>query len=308
MKTKGQITAALLVAALGAAGCSRTGETQTSSQGSQGQTTPVSMTTESSARPPVADKVVIGPVSFADGEAAYRAGNYRKAADVFEQYTKQQPDNAWGHFMYGLSASRSGDPAKAGLAFEEALRIDPDHVKSLTNLSRVLIDQRRLDEAFEKLTHAVEIEPNSPEVHRLLGRAYNAQGKTEDAVEAYRRAIELDDKDAWSMNNLGLLFLERGRPNDALPLLARAVLLKKDVAMFHNNLGMALEHTGRFAAATMAYNGALNAEPGYTKAQKNLERVQAVKVGSEEPFDLEALAGGHSEQTQKQADETTPDN
>jgi len=63
------------------------------------------------------------------------------------------------------------------------------------------------------------------------------------------------------MNNLGLLFLEQGDAEEALPLLCRAVQLRKDVAAFHNNLGMALEQ--------------LDA---------------AVKVGHEEPFDLEATA------------------
>ena len=147
MKTNGQITAALLVATLAAAGCSSTGETP---QSQREQATPVSMTNSPPPRP-AADKTAIGPVSFADGEAAYRAGNYKDAENVFERYTKEQPDNAWGHFMYGLSASKSGDPAKAEIAFEEALRLDPNHVKSMTNLSRVLIDQKRFEEAFEKL-------------------------------------------------------------------------------------------------------------------------------------------------------------
>lgn len=302
MNTNGQITAALLVATLAAVGCSRTDETQ---QSQRGQATPVSMTTNSSSPTPVADKTPIRSVSFADGEAAYRAGNYKDAENVFEQYTKQEPANAWGHFMFGLSASKSGDPAKAEIAFKEALRLDPNHVKSMTNLSRVLIDQKRFEEAFEKLTYAVEKEPDSAEVHRLLGRTYDGQGKTEDAIASYRRAIELNDKDAWSMNDLGLLFLKQDRPDDAVPLLAKAVLLNKNVAVFHNNLGMALEHTGRFGAATMAYSGALNADPGYTKAQKNLERVQAMKVGPEESFDLEALAGAHTQEPQRPADETT---
>ena len=91
MKTNGQITAALLVATLAAAGCSSTDKTQ---QTQRGQATPVSMTTGSSLPTPVADKTPIGPVSFADGEAAYRAGKYKDAENVFEQYTKQEPANA----------------------------------------------------------------------------------------------------------------------------------------------------------------------------------------------------------------------
>ena len=83
----------------------------------------------------------------------YKAGKYGEATEVFEQYTVEKPDNAWGHFMLGLSASKGGDPAKAEKAFEEAIRIDPKHVKSLLNLSRVLIDKGRFDDASLKLTH-----------------------------------------------------------------------------------------------------------------------------------------------------------
>ena len=173
------------------------------------------------------------------------------------------------------------DPRKAEKAFAAALSIDPDHLKSLVNLSRVLIEQKRFDDALDKLTRAGDIEPNSNEVYRLMGRAYHANGKTDDAVDAYRRAIELDDKDVWSMNNLGLLFLEKQRADEAVPLLTKAVELKKDVPAFHNNLGMALEHTGTFGAAAVAYNDALAADPGYEKAKLNLARVDAVKKGPE---------------------------
>jgi tetratricopeptide (TPR) repeat protein len=233
-----------------------------------------------------------GPVSFADADAAYQAKNYREAVMLFEQYTEQRPTNAWGHFMLGLSAWKAADLPKAEGAFEEALNIDPNHLKSLVNLSRVLIDQRRFDDALVRLTHASEVAPSSVDVQRLLGRVYAAQHKTDDAVNAYRRAIALDARDAWSMNNLGLLFLEQERAGDALPLLARAVMLKKDAPEFQNNLGMALEHTGRFGAAAAAYRDALTAAPGYGKAQQNLARVEAVKVSGEEPFDLEGTAEG----------------
>ena len=196
---------------------------------------------------------ITGPVSFADGEAAYQARKYSDATAIFERYTEQRPDNAWGHYMLGLSAWKSGDLAKSEQAFEKALSIDPHHVKSLVNLSRVFIDQKRHDDAVDRLTRAAEIDPESIEVYRLLGRTYHAQGKTDEAVDAYRRAIELNELDAWSMNNLGLLFLETQRADEALPLLAKAVELRKDVPAFHNNLGMALEHTGRFKAAATAY-------------------------------------------------------
>jgi tetratricopeptide (TPR) repeat protein len=301
MRTNGQITAVLLLAAFAAVGCSNPfEEPKTKTQ----QQPPVSAQAKAIAVPNAGDikdeegtagyvsTKSAGPVSFADADAAYQAKNYGEAARLFEQYSERRPNNAWGHFMLGLSAWKAGDVATAEGGFEEALKIDPNHVKSLVNLSRVLIDQRRFDEALVRLTHAGEVDANSIDVQRLLGRVYAAEHKTDEAVNAYRRAIALDAQDAWSMNDLGLLFLEQDHAEEALPLLCRAVQLRKDVAAFHNNLGMALEHTGRFLAAAEEYRGALTADPGYMKAKQNLARVEAVKVGHEEPFDLEAMAKG----------------
>ena len=296
MRINRQTTAVLLVAAFAAVGCSKPfDERETKAQQQSTKATPIAVPNavdaedEEGAGGNVPTKSV-GPVSFADGDAAYQAKNYSEAAAVFEQYTERRPNNAWGHYMLGLSAWKAGDPAKAEGAFDDALKIDPNHLKSLVNLSRVLIEQRRFDDALVRLTRAGEVDASSVEVQRLLGRVYAAEHKTDEAVSAYRRAIALDARDGWSMNNLGLLLLEQDHAEEALPLLCRAVLLGKDVPEFHNNLGMALEHTGRFAAAAAAYRDAVSADPGYRKAQQNLARVEAIKTGHEEPFDVEATA------------------
>jgi len=246
---------------------------------------------------------ITGPVSFADAESLFQAKKYDEATKAFEAYTTRKPANPWGHYMLGLAAWKGGDLVKSELAFETALSADPTHMKSFLNLSRVLIERKRYDEAIEKLTRAGEVDPESATVPRLMARAFSAQHKTDDAIDAYRHAIALDMSDAWSMNNLGLLYLEQGFVEDAVPYLAKAVLTK-DVAAFHNNLGMALEHQGRFVAAATAYKGALTADPAYKKAKQNLTRVEAVKSGPEEPLDLVALARGTDEDRKVANDET----
>jgi tetratricopeptide (TPR) repeat protein len=289
MERTGQAAAALLVAAFSIAACSRSDEGKHAQSKSPDIAVAKPVTPPPTPQPaqpsdseelignatPTATPKVTG--SFADGEAAYRERKYADATAIFESYTERRPANPWGHYMLGLSAWKSGDLPKSEQAFEKALSLDPQHVKSLVNLSRVFIDQKRHDEAVDRLTRASEIEPESAEVHRLLGRTYYAQHKSDEAIDAYRHAIDLNERDAWSMNNLGLLLLETKRADEALPLLASAVELRKDVAEFHNNLGMALEHTGQFKAAATAYAGALTADPGYEKAKQNLARVEAIK-------------------------------
>jgi tetratricopeptide (TPR) repeat protein len=309
MKPNGKV-AAVVVLACAVVGCSKRGDSQKTKAAETTQPKAVEALNQSAKAVDGEGFVgtpapkISGPVSFGDGEAAYQARNYGEATALFEQYITRRPDNPWGHYMLGLSAWKSGDLAKSESAFETALRIDPMHMKSLVNLSRVLIEQKRYDDAIVKLTVAGEVDAESANVQRLMARAYRAKGETDQAIDAYRRAIALDGSDAWSMNNLGLLYLEQGFVEDALPYLAKAVLMKENVAAFHNNLGMALEHQGRFVAAATAYQGALTADPGYKKAKQNLVRVEAVKSGPEEPFDLAVVARGTDEDRKVASDET----
>ena len=290
MRPKRQVTAVLLMAAFAAVGCTKRDTTKATESRDSAQAKPVAAASELAPLAATDEEgfvkdttpTVKGPASFADGEAAYKAKNYTEATAIFEGYTAQKPENAWGHFMLGLSTWKGGDLDKSQKAFETALSIDPDHFKSLVNLSRVFIEKKQYDEAINTLMKAGDIETNSTDVYRLLGRAYHAQDKTDDAIDAYRRAIELDDKDAWSMNNLALLLLETKHAEEAVPLLTSAVEIRKNVPEFHNNLGMALEHTGRFSAAETAYGNAVATDPANEKAKQNRARVEAVKKGPEE--------------------------
>jgi len=286
----------MVLAAFGAVGCSRE-KTPQAKHAATDAAQPALTSKTASAALGQADgeqlKASVAPAisnSFADGEAAYRARNYGEATAIFEGYVARRPKNAWGHYMVGLSAWKNGDLARSEQAFEQALSIDGSHMKSLVNESRLFIDQKRYDDAIDRLTRASMIDTESSEVFRLLGRTYTAKGDTEHAIAAYRAALQLNEEDAWSMNNLGLLLVQAKRADEALPLLAKATELQKDVAEFHNNLGMALEHTGRYKAAAKAYGEAVTTNPGYGKAKSNLARVEAVKSGPEEPFDVEQAA------------------
>lgn len=289
MRPTRTITAVLLLAAFGAVACSKR-DRSTKKQAHTPDTAHTKpITTESTSQPPKAvdapakeHAAVAGePLSFADGQAAYQARKYGEAAAIFEAYTERRPGNAWGHYMLGLSAWKHGDFPKSEKAFEKALSIDPKHVKSLVNQSRLFIDLKRHDDAIDRLSRAVDLDPENREVNRLLAHTYHLQGKTDEAVAVYRQVLEADEYDAWSMNNLGLLLLETDHADEAVPLLTKAVALRKEVAEFHNSLGLALEHTGHFRAAADAFSGALLADPGFEKAKHNLQRVEAVKGGPE---------------------------
>ncbi|HEX5385544.1 MAG TPA: tetratricopeptide repeat protein [Gemmatimonadales bacterium] len=230
-------------------------------------------------------------MTYDDAEAAFHAGHYTEATDGFTGYTESHPENPWGFYMLGLSAWKAGNQGEALHAFDEALALDPNHVKSLLNSSRVLIELGRAEEAVDRLNTALTVHSSSNDAYRLLGRAHALLGESDSAVGAYHHAIALDPRDAWAMNNLGLLYLDRGQAGDALPPLVSATRIRDNSPVFQNNLGQALEHAGYFSAAASAYETALAADSGYTKASVGLSRVQGREdQPSFGALDLDALA------------------
>ena len=218
--------------------------------------------------------VVPEGVTYATAESAFTAKRYSEAVEMFAVIAERKPENPWNHYMLGLSAWKAGDRDRAEGAFTAAIERDPKHLKSELNLTRVLLEMGRTDDALIHVEKGLAIDSTSADGWRLLGRVQGESNKVEPALEAYRKAIVLDEKDVWSMNNMGLILIKEGRFPEALGPLARATELKPEVAVFQNNLGMALERTGHLAAATAAYRAAVTSDSTYTRAAVSLARVE----------------------------------
>lgn len=212
-------------------------------------------------------------VEYDLGEVAFREKRYGDATQLFSTYVGQRPTNPWGHYMLGLSAWKSGDLPKARESFERTLELDPKHVKSLLNITRVLLDQEQPKEARKRVEVALKLDPTSSEAHRLMGRVQTTLKQNEEAIVSYRLALSHDPKDVWSMNNMALILIQQRKYEDALPPLARAVQIDSTIPVVQNNLGIVLEHLGQYVLATNAYRSALAADSGYTKAVMSLARV-----------------------------------
>ncbi len=252
---------------------STTGATTTASTGAE---TPAGGTTSATSTDKL--RAIAVPTiipSYADAEQAFHRGRYDEAVGMFGAYAEANPDNAWGQYMLGLSAWKTGDHTRALEAFDAALRIEPTHRKSLLNSARVLIETGRPQDALDRVEQALAIEPLSGEALRLKGRAHHELGQIPQAIDAYERAIALDDRDVWALNNLGYLYIQQGRSDAALPPLARAVEIRSHVPVFQNNFGTALERSGYFLSARDAYQAALQADSTYAKAAVGLDRVNA---------------------------------
>ena len=82
-------------------------------------------------------------VSLPEAESVYREKKYVEASEMFASFVDQHPSNPWGFYMLGLSSWKAGNLDQAEGAFVKANELDPKHVKTLLNLTRVHLDQGR---------------------------------------------------------------------------------------------------------------------------------------------------------------------
>jgi len=279
----------LAAVALGAAACTTSDLPKTPKSTDSVAAAPVVVQPAAPATPDSSATAVPESVSYAMADSAYTARDYGRAADLFDAYSKRRPQNPWGFYMLGLSAWKAGQLDRARGAFEDALQLDPKNVKSMVNLSRVLLEEDRPRDALSQVRAALAVDSGSADAWRVLGRVQGHLGHLDDALDAYHTALALEPQDTWSMNNMGLLLIGAGRYGDALGPLARAVQLDEHgVPAFENNLGIALERTGHLTLAAEAYRHALQSDSTYAKAQVSLARV--AQLGDDSSADSVTVA------------------
>ncbi len=218
--------------------------------------------------------------TYESGDAAYKAGKYRDAAELYKVRVGSKQDDANGFYMLGLSSWKAGDFAGSKEAFDKSIELNPGFAKSYFNEARLLLDTKRAPEALELIAKGRGIDSTSPDGVRLKARAQSESGDIESAMTTYRDLLIRDDADTWGLNNLGVLWLDRGQFEDALGPLARAVQVKPTAPVFQNNFGMALERSGYRIAALRHYEEAVRDDSTFTKAVKNAERMRGIVTDS----------------------------
>lgn len=128
-------------------------------------------------------------------------------------------------------------------------------------LARLLVEQRRFEDALAEAGQAIRLRPNDAFGHEARGLALSGLGRTGDAAGAYERAIELDPSSFGTRYNLGNVYRAAGRLDDAASCYRYAVRLDPGQARTWNNLGDTYRALGQLEDAADAFRAALLLQP-----------------------------------------------
>lgn len=189
--------------------------------------------------------------------AAFRAGNYSSAAELFadaetaapgatdallyrakslvhlqdfiaaeralRSYVSLHPTSSDGLYMLGFVLHRQNRPAESLATYTKAAAITipaADDLK-IVGLDYVLLED--YPDAIKWLEKAVLTDARNIEAWYSLGRTYYTVGRLADARKAFRAVLDLDPQNVKAENNLGLIHESSGEPDAAIEAYRRAI-------------------------------------------------------------------------------------
>lgn len=173
----------------------------------------------------------------------------------------------------------TADVAARRLLAEASIRRDLEKVgydaHLLLQLTGLLREMGRNDEAERALARVREREPDNPDALRELGLCLLADGRVEDAERVLTECLRRDPNQNVARVELGSILARSGRTGPAIALFEKALEASPGLAPVHNNLATAYFAEGRLDRAERHYRRAVALDEGYFGAWFNLGRVLA---------------------------------
>lgn len=209
--------------------------------------------------------------AFANGFLA----NHRvaDAVQILNAWAADFPEDPRPHTGIGLVHKNAGQFTLAVAAFREALKRDPDRVRARLQLSEVLIDLHRFDEAVSETWKVCRVEPENAVALTIHGQAQHYSGMNEDALRSLMKAVKLAPTNLKAMLALAQLHNDSGRFTAAIELLRKCMQKESFNVDVRSAIGTALRGIGKTDEATLHFKYCAEASEAHSRIQTNLDKL-----------------------------------
>jgi len=202
------------------------------------------------------DRSCLDAVRLALARAYLQGADDRKALRILtgiqrtDRLSRQDPEI---NNLLGVAYFYEEMYTEAAFHFKRALKLDPGMKVALFNLKSI---NRRM-------------------LHLNAARAYQKAKEYDRAIKEYRDLLWISQNFVNGRYRLGLLYREMGLVNDALKELQRAYKinpLHRQAHMILKSIGDIYASKGDLISAVESYSAAINLNPNYTEALRELEK------------------------------------
>jgi tetratricopeptide (TPR) repeat protein len=197
--------------------------------------------------------------------------NIEKAVSEFQAILKIDPTDTYSALWLARLYRFENRHDEAEQVLRGLIQREPDNGPALEQLSQLLIDEGRSQEAIDLLTRTAG-DSSSPDVYDLLGDAYTQDKNYPKAEEAYRKAIDLDPDDPGHRHGLAQALLSENKYAQALEQFKKLAELEPGTAENYLRMAQLDRRLGQ-----------------YDDAESNLQHAKQLAPGSVEILYNEAL-------------------
>jgi len=184
-----------------------------------------------------------------------------KAAEQFQAILKVDPSDSYSALWLARLYRFENRHEDAEKVLRGVLQREPDNETALEQLSQLLLDESRSQEAIDLLTSAAG-DSASPDIYDLLGDAYSQSKDYAKAEAAYRKAVEGDADDPGHRHGLAEALLAQDKYADALEQFKRLSELEPGSWENHLRAAQLYRRLGEFDQAESSLMRAKQLAPG----------------------------------------------
>ncbi len=200
---------------------------------------------------------------FVRAECRRRQGDTAAAAEDEKQFKAATARTAWDYYLPGHAAESRGDLDEAIRSYRAALRLQPNHYKSLFVLAGCFNTDKinRRPEAIQLFTACIALRPDYWQGYSARGKCYQALGQLDDAMTDFRESIRLGPGADEAHNNFGVALRRQGKLPEAVAAFRQSILLNPDQFFARIALADALHGQGKLPEAIVEYQKVIAHSP-----------------------------------------------
>jgi tetratricopeptide (TPR) repeat protein len=207
--------------------------------------------------PPENLRGAAGGGDYDKGVAALGNGDVDGAKAIYDKMHERDPKDGTALVLLGLIDEKKGDKAGAEKAYKDAIKLRADLEAAYLNLSALLIDQKRADDALVVARAGLAKAPSSAGLHANIATILAGQGDQAGATGEFDQATRAAPDDPMLLVSYGhwLRVWKQGDP--ALAKLRAARPLAKDPGVLAA-IGEEMKALGAFSDCVPTFDQAIS--------------------------------------------------
>ena len=200
------------------------------------------------------------------GVAYNNAKKFEKAIDFFNKALDIDPTQSNIIYEKAVSTYALKNVQEARKLYEDVIKLNPNNIRALLELSKILCNEGNYDTALELLTHAEIESSEDSEFPLILGAVYANKKEYGTAIEFFERSIKLNPKNVYGWLNIGKIYINTLNNSKAKQYFEKGLEIEPDNIMLLEGLVIsclnlrlsddAIQHCGRILQLEPSHSAA----------------------------------------------------